>query len=151
MSDINTKINAIIQAAAIDGTLTQSAISQFNTLVEDYEELHDKYKVQLKGNEAVKKDRDEIRKERDSAVAECNDYIKRDADLCEREAKMTEMEVREECTKLRIADHQEMFRVVFRNAVIKRDVVTPGSASFDQYNSKTDNFPDKTPIEEEET
>lgn len=151
MSELTDGLDKLIQKAALDGALTPDAVAQFHSLVKQCdaqaEEIADLQKV----NENITTNRDELSRKLKIMLDDANELSTRAAAVHEAEQEHANREVKLECAELRVKDHQEMFRVVFRNAVIKRDVVTPGNSSFDQYNNKTDNFPDKTPVEEEQT
>jgi hypothetical protein len=71
----------------------------------------------------------------------------------DREGKCTELEIRKECADLRVTDHKEMFTTVFRNSVLRKEVMSPVSAGpIDQYGTKqSDVYPSKDTVEEEET
>ena len=151
MSELTDGLDKLIQKAALDGALTPEAVAQFHSLVTQCDaqaiELRDLQKVNIEIIDA----RDELSRKVKIMLDDANELSTRAAAIEADEDEHRDRKVKLECAELRVTDHQEMFRVVFRNAVLKREVVTPGSASFDQYNTKTDNFPDKTPVEEEET
>ena len=151
MSELTDNLDKLIQKAALDGALTTDAVAQFHALVTQCDaqakELRDLTKIHGEVMEA----RDEAKRKLKIMLDDANELSTRAAAIEADEDEHRNRKVQLECANLRVTDHQEMFRVVFRNAVIKRDVVTAGSASYDQYNTKTDNFPDKTPVEEEET
>jgi len=151
MSELTEQLDTMIQKAALDGALTQDAVAQFHSLVQQCdaqaEELRSMNKINVELVDKCEKTKEKLT----IMLSDANELSTRAAAIEVGEDEHRDRKVRLECAELRVKDHQEMFRVVFRNAVIKRDVVTPGSASFDQYNTKTDNFPDKTPVEEEET
>ena len=151
MSELTDQLDKMIQKAALDGALTEDAVAQFHSLVTQCDaqakELRDLTKIHGEVMEA----RDKYKNRLDIMLKDANELSTRAAAIEEGEDEHRNRKVQLECANLRVTDHQEMFRVVFRNAVIKRDVVTPGSSTFDQYNNKTDNFPDKTQVEEEDT
>lgn len=151
MSELTEQLDTMIQKAALDGALTQDAVAQFHALVTQCDAQQEELRSLTKIHGEVMESRDKYKQRLDVMLSDANELSTRAAAIEEGENEHRDRKVRLECAELRVTDHQEMFRVVFRNAVIKRDVVTPGSASFDQYNTKTDNFPDKTPVEEEET
>lgn len=151
MSELTIELDRLIQKAALDGALTKDAITKFGNVLMENERMKAQGTID---NEKIAADAKEIRR-LGVALDIANGLVKiageMEAALITREKDATRNELLAEYSAIRVKDHQEMFRIVFRNAVIKRDIVTPGSASFDQYNNKTDNFPDKTPVEEEET
>ena len=151
MTDHIQEIDKIIQKAALDGVLTSGAVKQFNELILERDALAktvDAQKITLKSKE------DECNHLQESLAT----YREMEQTLCTREASVEEEEkehrdrkVRLECADLRVADHKEMVALVFRNTVLKKQVVTPGSATIDQYGTRNSEFPDTTPVEEEET
>lgn len=151
MSELTDQLDKLIQKAALDGALTQDAVSQFHSLVKQCDAQAEELRELNKVNSATIKSRDELSRKLKIMLDDANELSTRGAAIEADEDEHRNRKVQLECANLRVTDHQEMFRVVFRNAVIKREIVTPGSASYDQYNTKTDNFPDKTPIEEEQT
>lgn len=151
MSELTDGLDKLIQKAALDGALTPEAVAQFHSLVTQCDAQAEELRELQKVNTDIVEKRDELSRKVKIMLDDANELSTRAAAIEADEQEHCDRKVRLECAELRVADHQEMFRVVFRNAVIKRDVVTPGSASFDQYNTKTDNFPDKTPVEEEQT
>lgn len=125
MSDINTKINEIIQAAALDGTLTRSAIAQFEELITENTTLVD-HNQELEAALDVRKT-DLIALEK--RVARQNDdlsiYEKRLATIDEREQKMTTLELTAKHESKRVEDHKAMVELIFRNSILRREVMTP--------------------------
>lgn len=150
MSELTDQLDKMIQKAALDGALTEDAVAQFHSLVTQCDAQAEELRSLAKIHGEVMAARDKYKQRLDIMLKDANEISTRAAAVEEQENEHRDRKVQLECANLRVTDHQEMFRVVFRNAVIKRDVVTAGSASFDQYNNKTDNFPDKTPIEEEQ-
>ena len=72
-------------------------------------------------------------------------------DLMDRENKCMELEVRKECADLRVVDHKEMFKTVFRNSVLRKEVMTPIDATqVDQYGTQLPGgYPQRDTVEEE--
>jgi hypothetical protein len=151
MSELTDNLDKLIQKAALDGALTQDAVAQFHSVVTQCDAQAEELRSLTKIHGEVMGERDEAKRKLKVMLDDANELSTRAAAIEADEQEHCDRKVRLECAELRVTDHQEMFRVVFRNAVIRREVVTPGSASFDQYNTKTDNFPDKTPVEEEQT
>jgi uncharacterized protein (DUF3084 family) len=151
MSELTDGLDKLIQKAALDGALTPEAVAQFHSLVTQCDAQAGELRELQKVNTDIVEKRDELSRKVKIMLDDANELSTRAAAIEADEDEHRNRKVQLECANLRVTDHQEMFRVVFRNAVVRREVVTPGSASFDQYNTKTDNFPDKTPVEEEET
>jgi hypothetical protein len=151
MSELTIELDRLIQKAALDGALTEDAIAKFNKVLMENERMKAQGTIDAEKIGADAKEIKRLTTQRDNMQKQILLDAGRVADLEKREKDMTRNELLAEYSAIRVADHQEMFRIVFRNAVIKRDIVTPGSSTYDQYNNKTDNFPDKTPSEEEQT
>ncbi len=149
MTDLTKELDKLIQKAALDGALTPEAVAQFHSLVTQCDAQAGELRELNKVNTEIISARDELSRKLKIMLDDANELSTRASAIEADEDEHRNRKVQLECANLRVTDHQEMFRIVFRNAVIKRDVVTAGSASYDQYNTKTDNFPDKTPVEEE--
>ncbi len=161
------EIQNAIEKAAIDGTLTRDAIGQFNQLIEHNEALQ---------SQAI--DFDKKFRRQDGEIKELTTELsmsqglnkiaaEMEAAIINREQKMTELELTAKNEKQRVADHQNMFGLIFRNAVLRNTVLgqelvsIPGTPdSVDQYGTRqynTGREPDVTGIpikktgEEEET
>jgi len=152
MTDHIKEIDKIIQKAALDGVLTSGAVKQFNELILERDALAktvDAQKITLKSKE------DECNHLQESLAK----YREMEQTLCTREAAVEEDEnehrdrkVRLECADLRIKDHKEMFTTVFRNSVLRKEVMTPTHPSApDQYGTRQEGYPSKDTTEEEET
>jgi len=151
MTDHINEIDKIIQKAALDGVLTKGAVTQFNELIHERDALAktvDEQKIALEKEIAGTKE----------LLAKLSTYSDMEQQLITREASVEEEElthrdrrIQLECAELRVKDHKEMVSLVFRNTVLKKQVVTPGSATIDQYGTRNSEFPDTTPVEEEET
>ena len=121
------ELEKIIQKAAIDGTLTESAAKQVQEALAENKALKEDV-------ESLKLDVSSYRNSSNSKAEEISqlegklsDWEKREADLADREKKMTELELSAAHHAQRVADHQTMFGQVFRNSEIRRNVFTPVS------------------------
>lgn len=151
MSELTIELDRLIQKAALEGALTQDAVAQFHAVLTKCDAQTDKINELDKALADVREERDRIATQRDNMQKQVLLDAERVNELEEREKKITEMEVREECTMLRIADHQEMFRVVFRNAVVRKEVMTPVEGlKADQYGTSHAPWAQKDTVEEEE-
>jgi hypothetical protein len=151
MTELAEKLEKVILRAGIDGALTEDAVAQFHALVKQRDALD-------VDNKRLDDKNTELEERVSSLAAQYNDrqsqlqgWSTREQELKDRESKCTELELRKECADLRVTDHQRMVELVFRNTVLKKQVVTPGSGTIDQYGTKQSEFPDTTPAEEEET
>jgi hypothetical protein len=153
MSDLTEGLEVLIQKAALDGALTQDAVAQFHSLVKERDALKtDNEHYHLK-NEQMDKQITKLDARASTAEKCAEEWAGREQDLMDREGKCTELEIRKECADLRVTDHQEMFKTVFRNSVLRKGVMTPVSAGpVDQYGTKqADSYPSHDTVEEEET
>ena len=150
MTDHIKEIDNIIQKAALDGVLTSGAVKQFNELILERDAL-------LKTTEEQKK---EIEK-RTAAEAELtkrlNIHIEQGQTLMTREAAVEETEnehrdrlVMLKCANLRVDDHKEMFSVVFRNSVLRKEVMTRNDSHTESSGASHSSFENKDTLEEEE-
>ena len=151
MSELTEQLDKIIQQAALDGALTQKAVDQFHSIitqntaletqVADLEGLAEERRKKISGLEidvALSKTMVEV-------------AAKAEVEMIEREKKMTELELRAEYQLVRVNDHKEMFKTVFRNSVLRKEVMTPVHPSApDQYGTRQEGFPAKDTVEEEE-
>lgn len=151
MPELAEQLEKMILRAGIDGALTEDAVAQFHALVKQRDALDvDNKRLDDRNTELEEKVRHlDSRACKAEACAET--WAGREQDLMDRESKCTELEIRKECADLRVTDHQRMVELVFRNTVLKKQVVTPGAGTIDQYGTRQSEFPDTTPAEEEET
>jgi uncharacterized protein (DUF3084 family) len=152
MSDLTEGLEVLIQKAALDGALTQDAVAQFHSLVKERDALktdneHYHLKNEQLDERVTKLDA------RASAAEKCaEEWAGREQDLMDREGKCTELEIRKECAEKRVEDHQSMVGLIFRNAVMKKGVMTPlPGLKADQYGTSHAPFAQKDDVEEEET
>jgi predicted nuclease with TOPRIM domain len=152
MSDLTDNLEKLIQKAALDGALTEGAVDQFHSLVKERDALKDDNDTLNVRN----KDLDERVTKLDaraSAAEKCaEEWAGREQDLMDREGKCTELEIRKECAETRVEDHKSMVGLIFRNAVMKKGVMTPlPGLKADQYGTSHAPFAQKDDVEEEET
>ena len=152
MPDLAKDLEKIILKAGIDGALTEEAVNQFHSLVKERDAL----KTSLAHEEKVRKEEADKAMRYHEQLAAANEMLSnwatREEELKDRESKVTELEIRKECAETRVADHQEMFRIVFRNAIVRKEVMTPLEAGEpNQYNScPSGGYAQKDTVEEEE-
>lgn len=150
MTELTDQLDKIIQKAALDGALTNEAVSQFHALVKERDALKEANVEWERNDKVTTKERDELRK-RVSELDTCvQDWAGREQDLLDREGKCTELEIRKECADERVKDHQEMFRIVFRNAVIRKEVMTRSDNHVESNGASHNSYENKETLEEEE-
>jgi len=145
-------LEKLILKAGIDGALTEDAVAQFHALVKERDAL----KTSFEHEEKVRKEEAEKATHFHQQLAAANQCLEewagREQDLMDREGKCTELEIRKECAEKRVEDHQSMVGLIFRNAVIKKGVMTPlPGLKQDQYGTAHAPFAQKDDVEEEET
>ena len=150
MSELTEQLDKIIQQAALDGALTQKAVDQFHSIITQNAALETKVaSLEIVVEERAKRI---SALEIDIGLAKTLVEVagKAEIEMMEREKKITTLELTAEHQKQRVADHVNMFTTVFRNSVIRKEVMTPTQAAFDQYNNRQDSYPSKDTVEEEE-
>lgn len=153
MSELTDGLDKLIQKAALDGALTPEAVAQFHSLVKQCDSQAEELRSLNKVNTEIIDARDELKKKLDIMLSDANELSTRAAAIEESEQAHRDREVRLECANLRVQDHKEMFTTVFRNSVLRKEVMTPIDATqVDQYGNQTPGgFPQKDEVSEEET
>jgi len=152
MTELTEQLEVIIQKAALDGALTQDAVAQFHALVTERDAIKEELDDLKKVHENTRINRDALNEKLQAANTCAETWAGREQDLMDREGKCTELEIRKECADLRVTDHQEMFKTVFRNSVIRQGVMTPlPGLKADQYGTSHAPYAQKDDVETEET
>jgi hypothetical protein len=137
------EIEKTVQQAAINGTLTKEAVDMFHGILEENAELTEKNESQRKQLSSVRDDLGNAN--RDLGIANGLVQVAAEAEMAmaEREQKMTVLEMQAKYELARVEDHKEMFKVVFRNLEMRRNVfVAPVPGSPDQYGNRgADSYP----------
>ena len=150
MPDLAKDLEKIILKAGIDGALTEDAVAQFHSLVKERDALQIELKQSIDARDALRTERDQARELRDAYRIDLDAWATREADLKDREGECTRNELLAEYNQLRVNDHKEMFATVFKGMHMRKQVVTPGQATVDQYGNTQSQYPDSTPVTEEE-
>jgi len=150
MSELTEQLDKIIQQAALDGALTQKAVDQFHSIiiqnaaletqVADLESLGEERRKKISGLEidiALSKSLVEV-------------AAKAEVEMIEREKNITTLELTAAHQEQRVNDHKKMVELIFRNSVLRKEVMTPTNSTIDQYGSRQTDFPNKDTVEEEE-
>lgn len=150
MSQLTEDLDRLIQKAALDGALTQKAVDMFHTVLGENKEITDKcVKLEQTQNRMEKE-----KKELDALLAQTSlklgDYQTRERELVERETKITVLEMQAKYELARVEDHKEMFKVVFRNSVLRKEVMTPASSHTEPTGASHSTYSAKDTVEEEE-
>ena len=152
MTELTDQLDTLIQKAALDGALTQTAVAQFHALVTQHDAVLEELVDLKKVHENTVINRDALN-ERCQAATKCaEEWAGREQDLMDREGKCDHLEMEAKYQGLRVEDHKEMFKTVFRNSVIRQGVMTPlAGLKADQYGSSHAPFAQKDDVETEET
>lgn len=153
MSKLTDELDKLIQKAALDGALTQDAVAQFHALVTQCDSQAEELRSLQKVNTEIIDARDELSRKVKVMLDDANELGTRAAAIEEDENDHRDRKVKLECAELRVKDHKEMFTTVFRNSVLRKEVMTPVTPGpIDQYGTKQgDVLPTKDTVEEEET
>jgi hypothetical protein len=152
MTDLAQNLEKLIKKAALDGALTEDAVAQFDSIVKERNHLSEQldYSEQHYKTEAEKCNRYH---EQLATANKClEEWAGREQDLLTREHECLEKELRAEYEAKRVEDHKTMFTTVFRNSVLRKEVMTPLEAGEpNQYNScPSGGYAQKDTVEEEE-
>ena len=143
MSELTIELDRLIQKAALDGALTKEAVDMFHGVLEQNGEL--KETLERKDRFEVERNKTMERLETDLRIAQGLNKVaaEMEAAIINREQKMTELEVTAKNEKQRVEDHQNMFGLVFRNAVLRNSILgqelvaIPGTPDqIDQYGTR---------------
>lgn len=132
--ELNKELTKLISKAAIDGTLSESAVKQFTDVLKDNVSLKAMLETSEKHREKgeqtlrlVQQERDDARKVRDVLLA-------KEKDMNERIAQDEVLQVTVKYEQKRVNDHKEMVGLIFRNSLLRSQVMTPGHPGHvDQY------------------
>jgi len=152
MTELTEQLDKIIQQAALDGTLTPKAVDQFHALIKQNVALETK----VASLEVVVEERRKKISGLEIDVALSKTMVevaaKAEIEMIERERFITKLELTATHEQQRVKDHQKMVELIFRNSVIRREVMTPTHPSApDQYGTRQEGYPNKDIVESEET
>ena len=152
MTDIANELEKIIQKAAIDGALTEDAVSQFHAIVTERNALRTELKEAKEKFDVCDEERRVQANLAHNREQQLDAWATREADLKDREEVCTRKEVESEFNEKRVQDHKEMFATVFKGLYMRKQVVTPGHAGHvDQYgNVQNQGWSEKHDVEEQE-
>lgn len=135
--ELNRELTKLISKAAIDGTLSESAVTQFTQVLEANktltEDLQEAEMRRIENEEALKQS-DKLFQETHERLSK---YLNREKGLAERESAAEVLQMTVKYERKRVEDHKEMVGLIFRNTVLKKQVMTPTEAGrgLDQYNN----------------
>lgn len=144
-------IEKTIQKAALDGVLTKGAVEQFHELIHERDALLKTTDSQGLALEDEAKKNVKLNQRNEVLENECQTWAGKEQDLLDREAKCTELEIRKECALLRVEDHKEMFKTVFRNSVLRKEVMSRNDSHTEATGACHNSYETKETLHEEET
>ena len=150
MTELTDTLEKVIQQAALDGALTEDAVSQFHSLVVERNALKDANVEWEESDKKLKKDLEKLVGELDMARSLNKVAAEAEMAMIEREAKITKLECKAEHMEERVKDHKEMFTTVFRNSVLRKEVMTPASSHTEATGASHSTYSDRNTVEEEE-
>ena len=150
MSELTDKLEKIIQQAALDGALTEDAVAQFHTLVQERNALKEANIEWEENDKKTKKEIETLSKQYSEMHSQVGVFNARIDELEKREKECHELEIRKECAEERVKDHKEMFKLVFRNSVLRREVMSPSYDFQEPSGTQRSSYPVKNDVEEEE-
>ena len=149
MSELTDTLEKIIQQAALDGAMTEDAVAQFHTLVTERNALKDANIEWEESDKKLTKERDKIAEQRDNMQKQILLNAEREDTLTEREKAICRLECKAEHMEERVKDHKEMFTTVFRNSVLRKEVMTPNESHTEASGASHNSFFTKETLEEE--
>ena len=151
MTDLTDQLDKMIQKAALDGALTQDAVGQFHSLVKQCDAQAEELRSLQKVNTELIDKRDKLAGELTVSKTLNEVAVKAELEMIEREKNITTLELTAEHHKQRVKDHQDMFSIVFRNSVLRREVMTPiAPTNMDQGMQGQSGYAERNTVEEEE-
>lgn len=142
------EIQNAIEKAAIDGALTKDAIGQFNGLIEDAEELTKEYDKLAKASERQASEIQELTSKLSMSQGLNKIAAEMEAGLIEREKSITKLEAEAKHQGERVKDHKEMFSIVFRNSIVRRQALGQNENYVESTGASRSNYPVKEDLEE---
>ena len=151
MSELTEQLDKIIQQAALDGALTQKAVDQFHSIITQNAALETK----VASLEVVVEERRKKISGLEIDVALSKTMVevaaKAEIEMIEREKFITKLELTATHEAQRVKDHINMFTLVFRNSVLRKEVMTAiAPAPMDQGMTGQQGYPARDTVEEEE-
>lgn len=151
MTDLTEQLDKIIQKAALDGALTKEAVDQFHSLVKQCDAQAEELRKLNKLNTELIDKRDKLSGELTMSKTLNEVAVKAELEMIEREKNITTLELTAEHEKQRVKDHINMFTTVFRNSVLRKEVMTPLEATrMDQGMSGQPGYAERNTVESEE-
>ena len=149
---VQEELERVIQKAAIDGTLSERAVKQFTETLEANSALKAQVSADARQLTELKKEREALAIKSNALGEELKAYQAREKELQDRESQAEVLSMSLKYEQKRVEDHKNMVSLVFRNSLLKKQVMTPGHAGHvDQYgNQQGQEWPTKHDLEEKE-
>lgn len=148
--ELNMELTKLISKAAIDGTLSESAVKRFTEVLAANKTLTETLRETERRRIDSAKDADRFSKDNQKLRDELAGYREREKELSDKESQAEVLAMTVKYEQKRVDDHKEMVGLIFRNAVLKKGVMTPllpGEPN--QYNScPSGGFAQKDEVEE---
>ncbi len=150
MSELTIELDRLIQQAALDGALTQDAVAQFHAVFTKCDAQTDRIDELEKANANVKEERHKLSIDLGIAQGLVNLAAEAQVALIERESKCLKLELSAKYQEMRVEDHKEMFTTVFRNSVLRKEVLGQNENYTEVSGASHSSYPTKETVEEEE-
>ncbi len=151
MTELTDQLDKIIRKAALDGALTEDAVAQFHSLVKQCDAQAEELRSLNKLNSTLIDQKDKLTTE--LHLSQTLNKVAAEAEIAmmEREKNITTLELTAGFEAQRVKDHINMFTTVFRNSVLRKEVMTPIEATrMDQGMSGQSGYASKDTVDEEE-
>jgi len=150
---IEEELGKMIQKAAIDGVLNEKAVEHYSSILKENAGLTTVLNKKMEECERVSKERNQANKMFQETHERLAEYLNREEELAERESAAEVLQMTVKYEQKRVEDHKEMVGLIFRNTMLKKQVMTPlepGQAN--KYNScPPSGFAQMDEVEETET
>lgn len=123
------ELEKIIKKAAIDGTLTESAVKEFDAILKENQELKSHAEVSRQEVAEYVEKLKKANSEKDLLRSRSEGVKERETRIAEREKNMVKLELEAEHQAQRVEDHIRIFSQVFRNTETRRTIFTPVPAA----------------------
>jgi len=147
---LNEELGKLIQKAAIDGTLSKSAVEQFTAVLEDNRHLAERvnrldFESKKKGVELTQKT---------ARLSHAEERLKevddREKAVAERESEAEVLAMSLKYEQKRVEDHKSMVGLIFRNTVLKKQVMSRNDSHTDVNGATRSSYDVKEDLQEEE-
>jgi predicted RNase H-like nuclease (RuvC/YqgF family) len=135
LTELQNEIMKSINVAAINGTLTNEAVSHFKKIVDESQDMKGRIDYLEEELKNKKMEANKYKLENEEFMLRKQSIEKREADVSIREKEITKLECSLTGAMDRVKDHKEMFSVVFRNTEVRRDMFTAVNGG-DNYDGK---------------